>query len=80
MLISAVQQTDLVTHIRTHILFIVVYLSEDIEYINSSLCYMIGPCLSFLNVHKIPFSSLSQNETLKEGWEIQITTTSEPSQ
>ena len=40
---------------------------------------MTGPCLPVLNVHKIPFSSLSQNETLKEGWQIQITTTSEPS-
>ena len=63
----------------SHILFHYGLL-QDIEYINSSLCYMIGPCLSFLNVHKIPFPSLSQNETLKEGWEIQITTTSEPSQ
>ena len=63
----------------SHILFHYGLL-QDIEYINSSQCYMIGPCLSFLNVHKIPFPSLSQNETLKEGWEIQITTTSEPSQ
>ena len=52
-LISAVQQTDLVihTHTETHILFIVVYLSQDIEYITSSLCYTVGPCcLSILYV------------------------------
>ena len=65
-------------YILSHILFHYGLL-QDTEYINSSLCYMIGPCLPVLNVHKIPFSSLSQNETLKEGWQIQITMTSEPS-
>ena len=45
MLVSAVQQSDSLIHILFHILFHYGSL-QNIEY--SSLCYVVGPCLSIL--------------------------------
>ena len=50
-LISAVQQSDLVIRRQTFFFYIIFHygLSQDIEY--SSLCYLVGPCcLSILYV------------------------------
>ena len=53
--ISAVQQSDSVTHTHTYIYIHIIFkysflydLSKDTEY--DSLCYTLGPCLSILNV------------------------------
>ena len=51
-LVSGVQQSDLVIHIHVSILFQILFpfkLLQNIE--QSSLCYTVGPCwLSILNV------------------------------
>ena len=77
MLVSGVQQSDLVIHIHISILFLILFpyrLLQSIEY--SSLCYTVGPCwLSILHILVCICQSQPPNSSLPfifSPWQSQV--------